>query len=124
MCVASNGLAKFSADQDDGILLVIALLVESFRPEAVLRRSEQPFHPLNFHGLAKDVIENFGMPLVHTEYLRIKKILALTSFRIEGLAQEFLSFSRPLHHLVHFFFILFEDVVDLFFAGLIFRVFL
>ena len=53
MGVAADGPAELGTDQGQGVLLVVALLVEGRCFEVVLRGSEDSLYPL---GVAEDVL--------------------------------------------------------------------
>ena len=58
MGVAADGLAELGADEHEGVLLVVALLVEGLGSEAVLGGPEQQLRPLHLPSLAEDGAEN------------------------------------------------------------------
>ena len=47
MGVAADGFPELGADEHEGVLLVVALLVESHGAEVMLGGPEQPLHPLH-----------------------------------------------------------------------------
>ena len=51
---APDGLAELSAHQHQGVIYVVALLVEGGCPEAVLRSPEEPLYP---GGVVEDVFK-------------------------------------------------------------------
>ena len=69
MGVAAYCFSELSADEHEGVFLVVALLVEGLSAEVVFGGPEQPFHPFYFHCFVEDVAEDFCMLPIHAEDL-------------------------------------------------------
>ena len=55
MGVAADGFSELGADEHEGVLPVVALLVEGLGAETVLGGPEQPLHPLYLLLLTEDL---------------------------------------------------------------------
>ena len=61
MGISTDCFTKVSTDKDEGILFIIAFLMEGSRTEVVLGCSEQSFYLCYFSGLTNNIIEKFNM---------------------------------------------------------------
>ena len=85
MGVAADGLPELGADEHEGVLLVVALLVEGPRAEAVLGGPEKQLRLL-YILLFQDSAEYFSLLAFQTENTGVKDNFA-DSFGVEYFAK-------------------------------------